>query len=107
MNKKEIDWKKGKGLVPTIVQDSETGEVLMLAYSSKKSLCKAIQTGQGWYYSRRRKRLWRKGTESGNTQEITGIAADCDADTLLFSVKQKGNACHLEKKSCFFRRVIG
>ncbi len=104
MNQKEIDWEKGKGLVPTVVQDP-AGNVLMLAYSSKESLCKAVETKQGWYYSRSRKRLWRKGEESKNTQKIVEIKADCDFDSLLFVVKQKGNACHLEKRSCFFREV--
>ena len=105
MNAKNLDWKKCSGFVPTIVQEAETGKVLMLAYSNKGSLEKALETGQGWYYSRSRKRLWRKGEESGNTQGIVCIKADCDADTLLFVVKQKGNACHLGKKSCFFGEV--
>lgn len=104
--KTRLDWRRCNGLIPTIAQDAETKEVLMLAYSTKESLAKAVETKQGWYCSRSRKRLWRKGEESGNTQEIVCIKADCDADTLLFVVNQKGNACHLGKKSCFFKEVF-
>jgi len=100
MNKEKIDWKKCNGLVPTIVQEKNE-EVLMLAYSTKESLEKALQTKQGWYYSRSRKKLWRKGKTSGNTQKLKKVFVDCDKDTLLFKVEQKGNACHLNKKNCF------
>ena len=97
----KLSWDKMSGLVPTIAQDSRTGEVLMLAYSSKESLRKAVETGQGWYYSRSRNKLWRKGATSGNAQRIKGIAVDCDNDALLFEVEQKGNACCKGTKSCF------
>ncbi len=106
MKSGKVDWKKCKNLVPTIVQDLESREVLMLAYSSKKSLERALKKRQGWYYSRSRKKLWRKGATSGNTQKLVKVLTDCDADTLLFMVKQKGNACHLGKKNCFFQEVI-
>lgn len=104
-NKKRIDWKKMRGLIPTIVQDAKTMQVLMLAYSSRASLKKAIATKQGWYYSRKRKRLWCKGKTSGNTQELQKAFLDCDSDALLFVVKQKGNACCTGKKSCFFKQI--
>ncbi len=100
MNQQKIDWEKGNGLIPTIVQE-KSGEVLMLAYSTKESLKKTVQTKQGWYYSRSRKKLWRKGETSGNTQKLKKVFVDCDKDTLLFQVEQKGNACHLNKKNCF------
>ncbi len=103
MNQKKVDWNKGKGLIPTIVQEEKSREVLMLAYSTKESLEKAIKKKQGWYYSRSRKKLWRKGETSGNTQKLKQVFVDCDKDTLLFKVEQKGNACHLNKKNCFER----
>ena len=101
MKKIKLNWVKMNGLVPTIAQDSKTKEVLMLAYSSKESLCKAVETRQGWYYSRSRNKLWRKGATSGNAQKIKGIAVDCDNDALLFEVEQRGNACCKGTKSCF------
>ena len=100
-SKIKIDWKKMRGLVPTIVQESKSKRVLMLAYSNKASLRKALATKQGWYYSRSRKSLWQKGATSGNTQELLRVFLDCDADSLLFIVKQKGNACCKQRKSCF------
>lgn len=99
--KEKIDWNKGNGLVPTIVQEEKNKEVLMLAYSTKESLEKAMEKKQGWYYSRSRKKLWRKGETSGNTQKLKKVLVDCDGDTIMFKVKQKGNACHLNKKNCF------
>lgn len=98
------DWKKMKGLLPTIVQE-ENGKVLMLAYSSKESLESALQKGKGIYYSRSRKKLWEKGKTSGNTQKIKKIMLDCDSDALLFIVEQKGNSCHTGSKTCFFKEI--
>ena len=97
----KINWKKMQGLIPTIVQDASTKRVLMLAYSSKASLRKAIAAREGWYYSRSRQGLWKKGETSGNAQELQKVFLDCDGDSLLFLVKQKGNACCTGKKSCF------
>lgn len=89
-------------LIPAIIRESETGEVLMLAYMNKESLQKTIATGYTWFYSRSRQKLWNKGETSGHTQQVVGMLSDCDADTLLVSVKQTGPACHTGQKSCFF-----
>lgn len=96
-----INFEKQKGLIPTVVQDSETKEVLMLAYSNKESLKKTFEIRKATYYSRSRKQLWTKGEKSGNIQQIEKIYLDCDSDTLLFLVKQKGVACHRNKRTCF------
>lgn len=97
-----IDFKKYPDkLVPTIVQDKRTKQVLMLAYSSVDSLKKSLSEGQATYYSRSRKELWTKGATSGNTQELLNAKFDCDRDAILFTVNQKGNACHLNHFSCF------
>ncbi len=83
-----------KGLVPCIVQEWDTGEVLMLAYMSEESLRKTLETGKTWFFSRSRNKLWNKGETSGNFQTIREIRYDCDGDTLLALVEQKGPACH-------------
>ncbi|MBN1786076.1 MAG: bifunctional phosphoribosyl-AMP cyclohydrolase/phosphoribosyl-ATP diphosphatase HisIE [Candidatus Methanofastidiosa archaeon] len=98
-----IDFEKCGGLVPTIVQEAN-GEVLMLAYSNRDSLKYALKNGRGAYHSRSRDRLWVKGEESGNTQELVRVAYDCDRDTLLFTVRQNGAACHTGSYSCFGER---
>lgn len=89
-------------LIPAIIRESETGEVLMLAYMNKESLQKTMATGYTWFYSRSRQKLWNKGETSGHTQQVVGMMSDCDSDTLLVSVKQIGPACHTGHKSCFF-----
>lgn len=92
------------GLIPAIIQDADTGEVLMMAYMNDNSLADSIKTGKTHFWSRSRKKYWLKGETSGHTQEIQEITTDCDADTLLIKVKQNGAACHEGYRSCFFRR---
>jgi phosphoribosyl-ATP pyrophosphohydrolase/phosphoribosyl-AMP cyclohydrolase len=96
-----------RGLVPAIVQDDATGEVLMLAYMNQKSLQRTLDTGQTHFYSRSRQKLWHKGETSGNVQNVRWIRADCDADALLIGVEQVGDgACHVEgRRDCFFNAV--
>jgi len=102
----EIDFKKGDGLVPVIVQDHETGEVLMLAYMNNLSWKKTLETGKATYWSRSRSELWVKGETSGHVQIVKEILVDCDADTLLLKVQQIGGAaCHTGYRSCFYRKV--
>jgi len=101
-----IDFKKGDGLVPVIVQDSDSRDVLMLAYANKESVKKTIETGYGHYWSRSRKALWKKGETSGHLQKVDDVLVDCDEDTLLYLVKQTGVACHTGKKTCFYNQII-
>ncbi len=89
-------------LIPAIVQEIGTGEVLMLAYMSKESLQKTLDTGYTWFFSRSRGKLWNKGETSGHTQKVVSIKGDCDDDTLLVEVVQTGVACHTGNKTCFF-----
>lgn len=93
------------GLIPAIIQDEVTGQVLMLAYMNKTSLMKTLQSGETCFYSRHRQKLWKKGETSGNTQKVKAIFLDCDNDTLLVQVEQKGVACHTGHYSCFFRNL--
>ena len=93
-------------LIPVIAQDDQTGEVLMLAYMNQEAYEETLKTNRVCYYSRSRQKLWRKGEESGNIQELKALYLDCDADTLLVKVHQRGGAaCHEGYKSCFFRTV--
>lgn len=96
-----LDFEKRFGYIPTIVQDVDTKQVLTLAYSTAESVRLALKTGKGTYFSRSRKSIWVKGETSGNTQELVTARFDCDMDALLFMVRQKGNACHLGRYSCF------
>ena len=99
------DFSKAE-LIPVIAQDLATGDVLMLAYMNQAAYQETLQTGRVCYFSRSRNKLWRKGEESGNVQELKEIYYDCDADTLLVKVNQIGGAaCHEGYKSCFFRRI--
>ena len=93
------------GLIPAIVQDVNTKEVLMLAYMNKESLLKTLKEGKSCFFSRSRGKLWTKGETSGNYQTVKRISYDCDKDTLLLEVEQTGVACHTGEKTCFFRTI--
>ncbi len=92
-------------LIPAIIQDYKSGQVLMLAYMSRESFIKSVQTKSTWFWSRSRKELWNKGATSGNSQQIKEIRYDCDSDALLIKVEQKGPACHTGNESCFFNII--
>jgi len=103
-----LQFDKANGLVPAIVQDYETREVLMLAYINELAWQKTLQTGKAHYWSRSRNKLWLKGETSGHQQLIKKILVDCDADTVIYQVEQLGGAaCHTGHRSCFFRQVSG
>ncbi len=103
-----IDFDKGGGLVPAVVQDADTGEVLMLAYMNEEAYRRTLETGRAWFYSRSRDRFWMKGESSGNVQEVREVRVDCDADAVVLKVRQVGGAaCHTGHRSCFYRRVEG
>jgi len=101
----KIDFKKQDGIVPVVVQDSTTKDVLMLAYMNKEAVELSLSTGFAHYYSRSKQRIWKKGESSGHTQEIIDMYMDCDNDTLLLKVIQEGVACHTGRESCFFTNV--
>lgn len=102
----ELDkyFKKGD-LIPAIIQEASTGEVLMLAYMNRESLAKTFETGYTWFWSRSRQELWNKGATSGHLQKVIEIYDDCDDDTLLVKVEQTGAACHTGNHSCFFTKI--
>ena len=93
------------GLIPAIVQDHITGEVLMLAYMNKESIEKTLQDKKAWYWSRSRNKFWMKGESSGHVQHIKAFLYDCDQDAILIKVEQVGPACHTNNRSCFYREV--
>lgn len=98
----ELVW-DAQGLIPAIVQDAATGQVLMIAYMNRASLLRSLETGETWFWSRSRQTLWHKGATSGNRQHIVEIRVDCDADALLVRVEPAGPACHTGHTSCFYR----
>ncbi len=100
----EINW-DSNGLVPAVVQDHKTKQVLMLAYMNADALGKTLETGVAHFWSRRRQKLWMKGETSGNTQRVREILYDCDGDTILLSVDPAGPACHTGEVSCFYRSL--
>jgi phosphoribosyl-AMP cyclohydrolase len=101
-----VDFEKCGGLVPAIAQDHQTGEVLMMAWMNHEAFEETVRSRRAVYFSRSRHKLWRKGEESGNVQEVREILLDCDNDTILLKVHQIGGAaCHEGYKSCFFRRL--
>ncbi|OGH12379.1 MAG: phosphoribosyl-AMP cyclohydrolase [Candidatus Levybacteria bacterium RIFCSPHIGHO2_01_FULL_36_15] len=101
-----IDFLKGKGLVPAIIQDYQTGDVYMLGYMNEESLQKTLETGWVYFYSRSRQKLWMKGEESGNKLKVKEIYSDCDNDSILVKVELIGtNVCHVGNKSCFYDKL--
>ena len=102
--KDEIKY-NSNGLVPAIVQDAETKEVLMLAYMNAESLRLTVETSETWFWSRSRGELWHKGATSGNVQRVVEVRVDCDADTLLILVNPAGPACHTGERTCFYRNI--
>lgn len=99
-------FKKGE-LIPAVVVDVKTKDVLMLAYMNEESLAKTLETGYTWFWSRSRNELWNKGATSGHLQKVVSIYGDCDDDTLLVNVEQTGVACHTGSYSCFFNKIYG
>jgi phosphoribosyl-ATP pyrophosphohydrolase/phosphoribosyl-AMP cyclohydrolase len=102
----ELKW-DAAGLIPAVVQETETGEVLMVAWMDRVALDATLRTGAGHYWSRSRQAPWRKGETSGHVQHVDGLYADCDRDTLLVQVHQEGVACHTGARTCFFTRLAG
>jgi len=101
----EIDFKKSGGLIPIIVQDVNTKDVLTLAYSNKESLELTKKTGNSWFWSRSRNKLWMKGEKSGNIQKVKEILVDCDSDAVIYLVEPSGPACHTGEKVCFHNNL--
>lgn len=104
LNIQKLGFKKGGGLIPVVAQDFKSKKVLMLAYTNREALEKTLSTGYAHYWSRSRRKLWKKGETSGHVQKVKGIFVDCDHDALLFLVEQKGNVCHTGKETCFHNK---
>ncbi|HHX43898.1 MAG TPA: phosphoribosyl-AMP cyclohydrolase [Chloroflexi bacterium] len=100
----DLAW-DAHGLVPAVVQDARTAEVLMVAYMNREALERCLASGEAWFWSRSRRALWHKGETSGNVQRIREIRVDCDADTLLLRVDPAGPACHTGERTCFYRAL--
>ncbi|MCY4426499.1 MAG: phosphoribosyl-AMP cyclohydrolase [Halieaceae bacterium] len=111
MNRRQIFQQvsfNGEGLIPVIAQDADNGDVLMMAWMNEESLAATIAEQRAVYWSRSRRKLWRKGEQSGNTQWVREIHLDCDGDAMLLKVEQQGGiACHTGRRSCFFRKLTG
>lgn len=102
-----LKW-DGDGMIPAIAQDAETGRVVMFAWMNRESLQETVSTGNAVYWSRSRRRLWRKGEESGHFQKIKSLRTDCDGDVLLLAIEQVGGiACHTGREACFFNELRG
>ena len=99
------EYFKKSDLLPAVVQEKSTGQVLMLAYMNRESMRRTFETGYTWFYSRSRRELWNKGATSGHVQKVVGIYGDCDKDTVLVVVEQTGAACHTGSHSCFFNKL--
>jgi phosphoribosyl-AMP cyclohydrolase len=102
----ELKW-DSNGLIPTVVQDAASGDILTVAYMSRESLIKTHQLGETVFFSRSRQCLWHKGESSGNTQKVVSVRTDCDQDAIVIRVNPKGPACHTGARSCFFEKVEG
>ena len=102
----DIDFTKHDGLVPVIIQDISTKQILTLAYANKESLALTLKTSKSWFWSRSRKKLWMKGEESGNTQKVLEILVDCDSDSIIYLVEPFGPACHTGKEHCFHNKLL-
>ena len=111
-NKRKADWLEDlnwpdSGILPAVAQDSATGQVLMLAWMNAAALQATVEEGRAVYWSRSRKKLWRKGEESGHVQMVSEVLIDCDSDTIVLQVEQKGGiACHTGRRSCFYRKLV-
>lgn len=104
----DLDQYFAKGeLIPAVVQEASTGQVLMLAYMNKESLKRTLESGYTWFWSRSRQELWNKGATSGHLQKVVAMYSDCDNDTLLVQVEQTGAACHTGHHSCFYTKMEG
>jgi phosphoribosyl-AMP cyclohydrolase len=103
----DLNFDRLGGLVPVVVQDYTSGEVLMLAFMNRQAWEETLRTRRATYWSRSRNELWVKGEQSGNLQEVKEVYVDCDADTVLLKVIQQGGACHTGHRSCFYRRLEG
>jgi phosphoribosyl-AMP cyclohydrolase len=101
-----LDFKKGNGLIPVVVQDAKTKEMLMLAYANRQAVENTLNTGKATYWSRSRNELWVKGETSGNTQKIVSVSTDCDYDALLYVVEQTGVVCHTGAPTCFHNPLL-
>jgi phosphoribosyl-AMP cyclohydrolase len=101
----ELDWEKMGGLLPVVVQEAATRDVLTLAYISKEALEKTVETGWAHYFRRTHGRVMMKGATSGNIQKIRGILTDCDNDAVIYLIDQRGPACHLGEKACFHKKI--
>ncbi|MBA61819.1 MAG: phosphoribosyl-AMP cyclohydrolase [Planctomycetaceae bacterium] len=104
-NTNSPDFSRNNGLLPAIAQDADSGKVLMMAWMNAEAYEETIRTGRAVYFSRSRNKLWYKGEESGHIQTVEQLLVDCDRDTILMRVRQKGAACHQGYESCFFREV--
>src|SRR5262245_22362163 len=103
----DLKWDSGTGLIPAVVQDARTGEVLSVAYCSRESLARTRELGETVFWSRSRGELWHKGETSGNYQTVVSVMADCDKDAVVMRVHPRGPACHTGKRSCFFEEIEG
>jgi phosphoribosyl-AMP cyclohydrolase len=102
----KLDFKKGNGLIPVVVQDAKTKETLMLAYANREAVENTLKTRCATYWSRSRNELWVKGATSGHTQKIISVTTDCDYDALLYVVEQTGNVCHTGAVTCFHNKLL-